>query len=133
MVSDILPAKFKSKPETIPPSTRGSKKFIPETKIVTNEEKFRFKSVPPSSIYRAKDIKGPQVYPKMKKEGSPERLKSKVKPTAIEVNLGKNSYKLPGHSLNPSSDKLLPVLSNKNKSKTTLNSMVDTERSQETN
>ena len=104
-----------------------------QTKIVTNEEKFRFKSVPPSSIYRAKDIKGPQVYPKMKKEGSPERIKSKVKPTTIEVNLGKNSYKLPGHSLNPSSDKLLPVLSNKNKSKTTLNSMVDTERSQETN
>ena len=128
-----MPAKFKSKPETIPPSAKGSKKFIPETKIVTNEEKTRFKSVPPSSIYRAKDIKGPQVYPKMRKPGSPERLKSKVKPTPIEVNLGKNAYKFPGNSLNPSSDKLLPVLSNKNKSKTTLNSMADTERSQEAN
>ena len=72
------------------------------------------------------------MYPKISKAASPPaHLKSKIKPNPVEVHLGKNSYRLPKPALNPSTEMILPILSSKHKSKTTLSSVRDTERSQE--
>ena len=98
----------------------------------TQNEWSRFKSSLPISVYHAKDIKGPQMYPKIAKAASPPtQLKSKIKPNPVEVHLGKNSYRLPKPAKNPSTEMILPVLSSKHKSKTTLSSFRDTEKSQE--